>query len=273
MPTSITDTLRDNRNAGRTKSTQAHDLPRYLFSAALAGAFVGIAVVLLLSVGAPLVAAGSPLAKLAMGAVFGVALTLVVFAGGELVTGNMMVMTQSAIARTVTWPRAVLVCVAALAGNLVGSVALALAVHGSGTFTSGPGAELVASTVAAKDAARRPAAVLASGAVQRPGVPRPLDGSEDEVRYCEAGRRVVGPARVHRVGLRALGREHDDVLDRSTPRVGRLVDAGPQPVVDGAGQPGRWGTAGRRRLRVARARAPERPGRRERVRPRPRRRS
>ncbi len=156
MPTSITDTLRDNRNAGRTKSTQAHDLPRYLFSAALAGAFVGIAVVLLLSVGAPLVAAGSPLAKLAMGAVFGVALTLVVFAGGELVTGNMMVMTQSAIARTVTWPRAVLVCVAALAGNLVGSVALALAVHGSGTFTSGPGAELVASTVAAKDALAGP---------------------------------------------------------------------------------------------------------------------
>jgi nitrite transporter NirC len=156
VPTPITDALRANRKAGRTKASEALDLPRYLFSAALAGAFVGIAVVLLLSVGGPLVAAGSPLAKLAMGAVFGVALTLVVFAGAELVTGNMMVMTQAALARAVSWPRAGLVCAVALVGNLGGSVALALAVHGSGTLGSGPGAELVASTVATKDALAGP---------------------------------------------------------------------------------------------------------------------
>jgi nitrite transporter NirC len=156
VPTSIPDTLHANLAAGRTKSDQARDLPRYLFAAALAGAFVGVAVVLLLSVGAPLVAAGSPLAKLAMGSVFGVALTLVVFAGGELVTGNMMVMTQTALGRRVSWSRAALVCGAALVGNFIGSLALALAVHGSGTFASGPGAELVAATVAGKDALSGP---------------------------------------------------------------------------------------------------------------------
>ena len=43
---------------------------------------------LLISVSAPFVAAGSPAAKLVQGGVFGIALTLVVFAGAELFTGN-----------------------------------------------------------------------------------------------------------------------------------------------------------------------------------------
>jgi nitrite transporter NirC len=154
MPVPIPEALDDQHTAGRAKSVL--DLPRYLLAAALAGAFVGVAVVLLLTVGGPLVAAGSPMAKLVMGAVFGIALTLVVFAGGELLTGNMMVMTQSAMARVVSVPRAVIVCVAAFVGNLLGSVAFALAVHGGGTLSSGPGAELLAEMVAAKDALSGP---------------------------------------------------------------------------------------------------------------------
>jgi nitrite transporter NirC len=72
------------------------------------------------------------------------------------VTGNMMVLTQSAIGQLVSWPRAALVCVVALIGNLAGSFALALAVHGGGTLTSGPGADLVAATVTTKDALTGP---------------------------------------------------------------------------------------------------------------------
>lgn len=156
MPVPIPETLRDHDVAARAKSAQVRDLPRYLFAAALAGAFVGFAVVLMLSIGGPMVAAGSPSAKLAMGAVFGVALTLVVFAGGELVTGNMMVMTQSALARTVSWRRAGTVCLAALVGNAVGSLALALSVHGGGSLSSGAGAGLLAETVSMKDALSGP---------------------------------------------------------------------------------------------------------------------
>ncbi len=156
MPVPVPEAIEDAGALADTKSKGASDPRRFLLSAVLAGAFVGIAIVLLLSVGAPLVAAGSPLAKLIMGSVFGIALTLVVFAGGELVTGNMMVMTQGAIGRTVTWPRAGLVCLFALIGNFVGSVLLAAIVHGTGLFGAGPASELLASTVAAKDAASGP---------------------------------------------------------------------------------------------------------------------
>lgn len=83
------------------KAAAVRSLPRYVFSAALSGAFVGIAIVLLLSVGGPLAAAGSRATKLVQGSVFGIALTLVVFAGAELFTGNAMVMLQRWWARSV----------------------------------------------------------------------------------------------------------------------------------------------------------------------------
>lgn len=157
MPIPVPDTLSDHAELAASKVDQSRrSLPKFMASAALAGAFVGLAVVLLISVGAPLVAAESPLAKLLMGCVFGIALTLVVFAGAELVTGNMMVMTQGAIARRVTWSKAVWVCVLALVGNFVGSVLLAAIVHGAGTFSDGPGAELLAATVTGKDALAGP---------------------------------------------------------------------------------------------------------------------
>jgi nitrite transporter NirC len=156
MPIPIPEALSDHSTLASTKVTASRDLPRYLLSAALAGAFVGVAVVLLLTVSGPLAAAGSPMTKLVSGAVFGVALTLVVFAGAELVTGNMMVMAQGLLTRTATWAGSTKVIAAALAGNFVGSVVFALAVHGGGVFSTGPAAELLASTVAAKDALSGP---------------------------------------------------------------------------------------------------------------------
>lgn len=156
MPITVDLAVEETSSLAATKAATSRDLPRFLLSAAMAGAFVGVAIVLLLSVSAPLADAGSPLAKLVSGAVFGVALTLVVFAGGELVTGNMMVMTQGALARTSTWSAGTRVIVLALVGNAVGSVVFAAAVHGAGTFGSGPGATFLASTVQAKDALSGP---------------------------------------------------------------------------------------------------------------------
>jgi len=155
MPIPIPETLAEQAGAAAAKATAARDLPRYLVSAALAGAYVGIAVVLLVSLSAPLVASGSAAAKLVQAAVFGIALTLVVFAGAELFTGNAMVMLQGWWRRTVGPVEVALVCVASLIGNIVGSMLLALAVHAGGTLT-GPGAALVASITTAKDAAPGP---------------------------------------------------------------------------------------------------------------------
>jgi nitrite transporter NirC len=111
---------------------------RYGALAALAGAYVGIAVVLLASVAGPLAAATSPATKLVQGAVFGIALTLVVFAGAELFTGNNMVMLIGWLRGGVSGGAALLVNLASLVGNFVGSVALAAIVHWSGVLDTAP---------------------------------------------------------------------------------------------------------------------------------------
>ena len=103
MPIPVPEALDESADLAVTKAAQAQGaLPRYLASSALAGVFVGVAVVLLLSVAGPLAASTSPATKLVQGAVFGVALTLVVFAGAELFTGNIMVMVHGVWARRVS---------------------------------------------------------------------------------------------------------------------------------------------------------------------------
>ena len=156
MPIPIGDALDDNAALSTAKAGQARRPLPYLLSSALAGAYVGVAVVLLLSVGGPLAAAGSPFAKLVMGAVFGVALTLVVFAGAELFTGNVMVMLQGLVARRVRGAELAWVWAASLVGNIAGSVAFAALVHGGGTLSTGPGATLMKSIIDGKHAATGP---------------------------------------------------------------------------------------------------------------------
>lgn len=155
MPVPIPTVLDDQAAAAVVKATAVRDLPRYLVSSALAGAYVGLAIVLLVSVSAPLIAAGSGAAKLVQAGVFGLALTLVVFAGAELFTGNVMVMVQGLWRRSTRPTQALAVCVASLAGNIAGSVALAAMVH-SGDTLAGAGRDLVATIVQAKDATSGP---------------------------------------------------------------------------------------------------------------------
>jgi nitrite transporter NirC len=155
MPIPVPDALDDAAALAAAKATQVARLPRYLVSSAFAGAFIGIAVVLLVSVSAPLVADGNPATKLVQGSVFGIALTLVVFAGAELFTGNAMYMVQGIVRRTVTPAQLAAVWVASLVGNLAGSIAFAALVHAGGSL-SGPGSSMIAGVVAAKDALTGP---------------------------------------------------------------------------------------------------------------------
>jgi nitrite transporter NirC len=155
MPISVPEAVDESAALALGKGDAVGSLPRYLTSSAMAGAFIGVAVVLLASVSGPLLAAASPWTKLVQGAVFGIALTLVVFAGAELFTGNVMVMAHGLITRRVRWLQAGTVLVASLVGNFVGSVGFALLVHGGGTL-AGPGADMVAAAVTAKDALAGP---------------------------------------------------------------------------------------------------------------------
>ena len=153
MPIPIPEALEEAAALARTKAAQVRRLPGYLLSSAMAGAYVGVAVVLLVSVAGPLAASESAATKLVQGAVFGVALTLVVFAGAELFTGNVMLMVQGFYYGTVRRAELAAVWVASLGGNFAGSIAFAALVHAGGTLA---GNELVASIVAAKNAATGP---------------------------------------------------------------------------------------------------------------------
>lgn len=121
---------------------KAHDLghpPRYFVSAMLAGAYIGIGEVLLLVAISPFVAKGSAAVKLLEGAVFPVALTIVMFAGAQLFTSNVMVMLVGALSGR-TGPRDLFASWGlSPAGNLVGAFVFGAMVHASGV-TSSPSA-------------------------------------------------------------------------------------------------------------------------------------
>ncbi|MET9855255.1 formate/nitrite transporter family protein [Streptomyces sp. NPDC006450] len=118
---------------------KAHDLghpPRYFVSAMLAGAYIAVGEVLLLVAISPFVAKGSPAVKLLEGAVFPIALTIVMFAGAQLFTSNVMVMLVGALSGR-TGPRDLFLSwTLSLAGNLVGAFAFGAMVHASGVASS-----------------------------------------------------------------------------------------------------------------------------------------
>jgi nitrite transporter NirC len=139
MPRTVPEAAAELTEQAAAKAAAATGPAGYLKSSVLAGVYVGIAVVLLVSVSAPLAAAGSPVTRLVQGAVFGLALTLVVFAGAELFTGNVMVMAHGISRRSAGWRSAGTVGALSLVGNAIGSLALAGAVHLSGVLSAAPG--------------------------------------------------------------------------------------------------------------------------------------
>jgi nitrite transporter len=159
MPIPFTEAVEDACTQATDKATTLRSPLRYGVQAVLAGAYVGVAVVLLASVGGPLVASGNAAAKLVEGAVFGVALTLVVFAGAELFTSNNMTMLIGWLRGGVSATAAVAVNVASLVGNFVGAIAFAGLVHESGALgvhapgKPAAGNALIKSLVAGKEAA------------------------------------------------------------------------------------------------------------------------
>lgn len=96
----------------------------YFIASMLAGVYVGLGIVLIFAIGGPLAAAGHPALKLAMGASFGIALTLVVFAGSELYTGNTFFMSLGWLRKEVKLHDLGLVWLVSWTGNLLGALAL-----------------------------------------------------------------------------------------------------------------------------------------------------
>ena len=95
----------------------------FFIGAMMAGAYVGFGIILIFVVGS---AAEPAYQKLIMGTSFGIALTLVVFAGSELFTGHTMYMSFGWLRRTTNGLNLTVVWLVVWIGNLVGAVGLAV---------------------------------------------------------------------------------------------------------------------------------------------------
>lgn len=145
--------------AARTKADLSARRPlSYLVLSALAGIYVGLGILLIFAIGAPMAAASAPGTRALMGASFGVALTLVLFAGSELFTGNHLVMTLGRLSGTASSGATLRVWGLSFAGNLAGAVLLAAATVASGLASAAPTKAFILQVSAAKMAA--PAAEL-----------------------------------------------------------------------------------------------------------------
>lgn len=98
----------------------------YLVLSALAGVYVGFGIILIFSIGGPLHADASPFLKLMMGSSFGIALSLVIFAGSELFTGNNMVLLVGKLQNKISSGLMLKSWLLCYVGNLIGSVLLAV---------------------------------------------------------------------------------------------------------------------------------------------------
>jgi nitrite transporter NirC len=134
----------------------------FLVSSMMAGAYVGIGIILIFTLGQQIEPA---LRSLVMGACFGIALTLVVFAGSDLFTGHTMFMTIGVVRGSVDSASLARTWVFSWIGNLVGSALLALIFWlGGGGQILKEGADLVFTASAAKMSAPAPA-LVARGAL------------------------------------------------------------------------------------------------------------
>jgi nitrite transporter NirC len=147
----IPDTLQAQAQAAATKMALLRTPGRFLVSGMLAGAYIGVGIVLMVCTAGPLIEAGDGFGKLVAGVVFGVALTIVVFAGGELVTSTMMIATQGVLMRSITGLRALGGMLATFAANLLGALAFSALIVASGVLrANAAGGSMLADLLAAK---------------------------------------------------------------------------------------------------------------------------
>ena len=98
---------------------------KYLTASSLAGIYVGFGILLIYTIGGLLASSASPAVRIVMGASFGIALSLVIMAGAELLTGNNMIISIGNLERKVSIQDDLRIYSLNFTGNLLGSVLLA----------------------------------------------------------------------------------------------------------------------------------------------------
>lgn len=143
------ETIQFFANVAEKKAAFIRQCPAaFLVGAVMAGAYVGLGIILIFSLGAKVDPAYQ---RLIMGASFGIALTLVIFAGSELFTGLTMSMTIGWLSRRVSGSDVAAAWGLSWLGNLAGAAALAgIFYAGGGGVLLGDGAPLLFKVAAAK---------------------------------------------------------------------------------------------------------------------------
>lgn len=127
----------------------------FWLSSAMAGAYVGLGIILIFTLGNLIDPALRPLL---MGATFGIALTLVVIAGSELFTGHTMFLTFGVKCKSITHKQMWFVLPQTWLGNLLGSIFVAIIYFYAATPLLSTDTSLVHSAALAKTSA--PASAL-----------------------------------------------------------------------------------------------------------------
>ncbi len=118
------DTLEHFAKVAEAKAAVVKDAPMsFLIGAMMAGIYVGFGIILIFSVGAFV---DESIRGIVMGATFGIALTLVTFAGSELFTGHTMYMTVGWLHGRTTLRDLLAAWLLSWFGNLAGAVILSV---------------------------------------------------------------------------------------------------------------------------------------------------
>ena len=142
-------------NAARIVQFAKSNALGFWLSSAMAGAYVGLGIILIFTLGNSVVPALRPLL---MGATFGIALTLVVIAGSELFTGHTMFLTFGVKCKSITHKQMWFVLPQTWLGNLLGSIFVAVIYFYAATPLLSTDTSLVHSAALAKTSA--PASAL-----------------------------------------------------------------------------------------------------------------
>lgn len=122
--------------AARKVSYQKKSPGAFFVGAMMAGAYVGLAIILIFTLGNDV---DPSIRKLVMGACFGISLTLVIFAGSELFTGYTMYMTLGWLRGRTSLPDSIRLCAIVWLGNLAGALLVSslFVASGGGNLVSG----------------------------------------------------------------------------------------------------------------------------------------
>lgn len=142
--------------AARIRTTVENNPLSFWIGCLMAGAYVGLGIILIFTLGNLVDPSIRPLV---MGATFGIALTLVIIAGAELFTGHTMFLTFGVKTHRLSTGQAAGILAQSWVGNLIGSIIVAYLFFMAGGGQLLPNAESLIHKVAlAKTTA--PAAVL-----------------------------------------------------------------------------------------------------------------